>query len=46
MTFAHDLVVGHRESYAVEFSAEARAGASLRVRAATSTRQDYGLSRK
>jgi hypothetical protein len=36
----------HGESYAVDPSAEAQAGASLRVRAAISTRKAYGLSRE
>ena len=34
MTFVRHLVECHGESYAVEPSAEAQAGASLRVRAA------------
>ena len=45
MTFVRHLVEWHGESYAVEPSAEAQAGASLRVRAVISSPKAYGLSR-
>ena len=46
MTFVRHLVEWPGESDAVEPSAEAQEGASLRVRAAISTRKAYGLSRE
>jgi hypothetical protein len=44
--FVRHFVDWHRESYVVAPSAEARAGASVCVRAAFSTRKAYGLSRE